>query len=98
MTVAAAICLPPNRLLPAPLGLFLFILVASAQANEPALERVSALRSEARAYEHGEGVTRDPARAIELYCEGARLGDVEAQFSLGWLYANGRGVARADDL
>jgi TPR repeat protein len=100
MTIVA-ICLPLKRLLLAPLGLFLFLLagfVADAQANEPALERLLALRAEARAYEHGEGVTRDPARAIELYCEGARLGDVEAQFSLGWLYANGRGVARADDL
>ena len=52
-----------------------------------------ALRSEARAYEHGEGVARDPGRAVALYCEAARLGDAEAQFSLGWMYANGRGIA-----
>ena len=45
-------------------------------------------------YEHGEGVPRDPARAVELYCEAARLGDAEAQFSLGWMYANGRGMPR----
>ncbi|HWT54225.1 MAG TPA: lytic transglycosylase, partial [Rhodocyclaceae bacterium] len=28
-----------------------------------------ALREEAKAYEHGEGVPRDGARAAELYCE-----------------------------
>lgn len=54
------------------------------------------LRDEARAYEHGEGVPKDPRRAIELYCEGARAGDDEARYSLGWIYANGRGVPRDD--
>ena len=55
---------------------------------------IATLRTEARAYEHGEGVPRDPARAVRLYCEAARLGDAEAQFSLGWMYANGRGLPR----
>ena len=50
----------------------------------------------ARSYEHGEGVSKNIARAIALYCDGARLGEAEAQFSLGWIYANGRGVARDD--
>jgi TPR repeat protein len=52
----------------------------------------------ARAYEHGEGVAKDLPKAIALYCEAARLGDLEAQFRLGWIYANGRGVARDDAL
>lgn len=56
------------------------------------------LRTQARAYEHGEGVPRDPVHAVELYCEAARLGDAEAQFSLGWIHANGRGVPRDDRL
>ena len=55
-----------------------------------------ALREEARTYEHGEGVKREPARAVQLYCEAARLGDTEAQYSLGWMYANGRGMQRDD--
>jgi hypothetical protein len=55
---------------------------------------VATLRAEARAYEHGEGVPKDPVRAGNLYCEAARLGDAEAQFSLGWMYANGRGLPR----
>jgi hypothetical protein len=66
--------------------------VAADVDNES--RRVVALRSEARAHEHGEGVTRDTARAVELYCEASRLGDAEAQFSLGWMYANGRGMPR----
>ena len=61
-------------------------------------ERVAALRAEARALEHGEGVARDAPRAVALYCDAARQGDAEAQFSLGWMYANGRGVARDDGL
>lgn len=56
------------------------------------------LRNEARSYEHGEGVAKDPVRAASLYCDGARYGDAEAQFSLGWMYANGRGVSRSDEM
>ncbi len=52
--------------------------------------------AEARAYEHGEGVERNPLRAAALYCDAARAGDVEGQVSLAWMYANGRGVARDD--
>jgi soluble lytic murein transglycosylase-like protein len=54
------------------------------------------LRSEAIAYENGEGVARDPVRAARLYCDAARLGDAVAQYNLGWMYANGRGVERSD--
>lgn len=56
----------------------------------------AALRAEAQAYEHGEGLPKDVALAVQLYCEAARRGDAEAQFNLGWIYANGRGVARDD--
>ena len=56
------------------------------------------LRLEAISYEHGEGVPRNPILAAALYCEGARLGDAQAQFNLGWMYANGRGVERSDPL
>ncbi len=71
---------------------------SDAEISPATAERIIALRAEAVSYEHGEGVPKDPARAIELYCEAARLGDAEAQFSLGWMYANGRGVARNDGL
>ncbi|MDR0578152.1 MAG: transglycosylase SLT domain-containing protein [Candidatus Accumulibacter sp.] len=59
-------------------------------------ESLNLLRMEARSYEHGEGVLRDPRRAASLYCDAARYGDAESQFSLGWMYANGRGVERDD--
>ena len=65
-----------------------------AEVETGTAERIAALRNDARALEHGEGVARDPLRAAELYCEASRLGDPEAQFSLGWMYANGRGIAR----
>jgi TPR repeat protein len=57
---------------------------------------ITALLTEARAHEHGEGLAKDPAQALKLYCDAVRLGDAEAQFSLGWMYANARGVKRDD--
>ena len=67
-----------------------------AMADPLKSERAAALRIEARNYEHGNTATRDPAKAVQLYCEASRLGDVEAQYNLGWIYANGRGVRRDD--
>ncbi len=58
--------------------------------------QAAALRGEARNYELGSGVSRDPLKAVQLYCEASRLGDVEAQYNLGWMYANGRGIPRDD--
>jgi soluble lytic murein transglycosylase-like protein len=49
-------------------------------------------------YENGEGVTRDYARALALYCQAADLGDASAFLSLGWMYMNGRGVAINDPI
>ena len=61
-------------------------------------EQLRLLREEARSYEHGEGVPKNLARAAEMYCSGALAGDPEARFSIGWMYANGRGVPRDDSL
>jgi soluble lytic murein transglycosylase-like protein len=52
----------------------------------------------AQRYEHAEGVTRDFDKANDLYCRAARAGYAEAQFRLGWVYANGRGVPRDDGI
>lgn len=74
-------------------------LCAGTQAR--ALEPDAAARSllaEARQFEHGEGVTRDPARAAALYCQASKMGNADAQFNLAWMYANGRGVERDDAL
>ncbi|MEO8120920.1 MAG: transglycosylase SLT domain-containing protein [Rhodoferax sp.] len=72
--------------------------LSSAQAQNGAADGslMSTLRQEAIALEYGEGVTRNPVLAATLYCKGARLGDAQAQYNLGWMYANGRGVARDD--
>ena len=67
---------------------------AGVEIDAAVAARLAALRNDAKALEHGEGVTRDAARAAALYCEAARLGDAEAHFSLGWMYANGRGIPR----
>ena len=68
----------------------------SGPDSEAAQAQAVQWRQQALAYEHAEGVPRDPARASTLYCHAARLGDAEAQYRLGWMYANGRGVERND--
>ena len=83
-----AVCGLAIAVLPAPT-------FASPARNQAQLEEI---RAQARALEHGEGVPRDSGRAVVLYCEGARAGDPEAAYSLGWMYANGRGVARDDSI
>ncbi|WP_207806954.1 lytic transglycosylase domain-containing protein [Parazoarcus communis] len=80
-----------SGLLPAPSVAVASDLVAAAFADHARYLAVQAL-----SYEHGEGVRRDPEHAAVLYCESARLGEPEAMYALGWMYANARGVARND--
>ncbi|OWW20398.1 lytic transglycosylase [Noviherbaspirillum denitrificans] len=47
-------------------------------------------------YQHGEGVDRDLPRALAVYCRAAKLGDAQAFYEMGWMYANARGVERDD--
>jgi hypothetical protein len=56
--------------------------------------QVERWRKEAEAFEHGEGLPRDPLRAAELYCRAARHGDPQAQYSLAWMLTNARGIER----
>ncbi len=56
----------------------------------------SSLMTNAAAYEHGEGVARDLPRAAALYCQAAQLGLADAEYALGWMLANGRGMPRDD--
>lgn len=69
--------------------------VASAP-GEPV--RTAQLVREGQRYENAEGVERDPARALALYCEAARLDDADGFLRMGWMYANARGVERDDGL
>jgi TPR repeat protein len=83
------------------LSILLAVLALCAGGHAWALEpdvAARALLAEARQFEHGEGVSRDPARAAALYCQASKLGEAEAQFNLAWMYANGRGVERDDAL
>lgn len=59
-------------------------------------EDLGALRKMARSLEHGEGVPKNLAEAIRLYCQAAKSGDAESMFRLGWMYAIGRGTKRDD--
>lgn len=54
------------------------------------------LVAQAIRYENAEGVPRDYAKAMDLYCSAARAGNADAQYRLGWMYANGRGSPRDD--
>ncbi len=56
--------------------------------------QVERWRSEAKAFEYGDGVERDPVRAAQLYCRAARHGDAESQYSLAWMLTNSRGIER----
>jgi hypothetical protein len=72
-----------------------FSLPAGAQDNVFVTDS-NALFMSALAAEHGEGVPKDLLMAAKLYCDAARQGHAQAQFNLGWMYANGRGVPRDD--
>lgn len=87
------------------LALSLALLAGAAGAATPTVstDQAAAIRQHARylhaaglAFEHGEGVPRDPLRAAACYCESARQGNAEGMYGLGWMYANGRGVPRDD--
>ena len=71
-------------------------LMGATLTNQKHVDKFLKIIDEAIAYEHGEGVARDALRASVLYCKSARLGDMVAQYNLGWMYAHGRGVARDD--
>ncbi len=43
-------------------------------------------------YEQARGVKQDYAEAYRLYCLAALQGDPEANYNLGWMYFNGRGL------
>jgi soluble lytic murein transglycosylase-like protein len=70
---------------------------AAANASDRGLDPVE-MTQLAQRYEHAEGVEKDFAKANQLYCQAAKAGNPDAQFRLGWIYANGRGVPRDDGI
>ncbi len=91
------------------LALLVFLLASPALAlpRDASLAQLEAgvAKGDARAalelgerFEHAEGVERDYARALGLYCEAARRGDAQAAYNIGWMHLNGRGVEQDDAL
>ena len=83
--------------------LLLLLACTRVVAQEPDLDQLlqaePAVQTEwGTHYAHGEGVRRDPAQAVRLYCLAARSGHMLARYELGMLYALGRGVPRDDAL
>ena len=99
----------PRRAVPALMVAACALAAPSAVAAEDIFKQFRALAEKVEAgdldskvrlavkFEHAEGVPRDYAKAIKLYCEAARGGHSGAAFNLGWIYAYGRGVTRDDD-
>lgn len=52
----------------------------------------------ATAYEHGEGITKDPQKAIQWYCKAAVKGSSDAQTNLAWMFLNARGIDKDEAL
>ncbi len=72
---------------------------AASAASAPAAAGPAPLANKlalAQSYEYGEGLPRDQRLAATMYCEAAVAGSPEAAYRLGWMYANGRGVAHDD--
>ena len=55
---------------------------------------MQALNSLGVMYSNGRGVTRDDAKALELYRKAADRGLPVAMYNVGYMYANGRGVTQ----
>lgn len=82
--------------LPVAMAVGLSVATGVVHGEESRTAGFSDLREQAIRYEHGEGVAKDPVKAVELFCAAARQGDPEAQYQLGWMYVNGRGILRDD--
>ncbi len=74
----------------------IFVLAAPAFAAKST--GAKQLTDKALRYLHGEGVKRNPDRALMYLCNAARKGYGPAAHELGWLYFEGRGVSRSDQL
>jgi soluble lytic murein transglycosylase-like protein len=68
------------------------ILSAALGYAAPDSATPASLRKQAVLYEQARGVKRDYSEAYKLYCRAALQGDAEANYALGWMVFNGRGV------
>lgn len=56
------------------------------------------LIQEAIRYERALGIKQDYKKAYRFYCLAAMQGDQDANYSIGWMYFNGRGVTRNSEI
>ena len=49
---------------------------------------------QAVAYENGDGVSKDPSKAFDLFFQCAKRGDPKAEYKLGIAYYNGAGISK----
>ena len=72
--------------------------VANAKEFDKLLlsEDVQQLTLSGLGYQHGRGVVKNMARAIQYLCTAAKLNHSPAQYELGWLYMNRRHGRRDD--
>lgn len=52
----------------------------------------------ATAFEHGEGIEKNPDKAIKWYCKAATRGSTDAQRNLAWMFLNARGIEKDEAL
>ena len=52
----------------------------------------------ATAYEHGEGISKSPVKAVKWYCKAAVRGSTDAQRNLAWMFLNARGIEKDEAL
>ncbi len=52
----------------------------------------------ATAYEHGEGISKNPEQAVKWYCKAAVKGSTKAQRNLAWMFLNARGIEKDEAL
>jgi hypothetical protein len=73
------------------------VAVADATVSSPSKRPVgSMLQSPTAQFKNAAGTPAYYKEAYEYHCHAARAGDANSQFTLGWLYANGRGIAKDD--
>lgn len=73
----------------------------SSLDNTQRLAREGHLKSQvelATAYEHGEGIAKNPKKAIHWYCKAALKGYSDAQVNLAWMFLNARGTEKNEAL
>lgn len=70
-------------------------LIANTQMVKKSLSNPNAMLVEmAFNFKNGEKSPKDYTQVAAQYCKAAKYGDADAQYALGWMYANGRGVTK----